>query len=137
MNTFKNRIFPIIGGMVYMLGILLLSRLFLKHLGSLVGWLCTTAGLKEQLVSHICLALAQLKQAALTSPWLAGLLIGAVSGWLIHCIPKRTVRIRITIAICVLMLLPLVLLAACFTEVNSIRFLNLLNSLFSLLPALL
>lgn len=137
MNLFKKRGIPVLCGVLYAAFVLFLSRMILRSLGDIVGGVGAAAGWEQELVSQIALAIGQLKDAKIVSNWLMGLLAGALAGGLLGMLPKRMARICVSVFAGVLMLIPCLILAVCFTEVNSILVIKLLRSVLPLLPALL
>lgn len=138
MNTLKKYLPAALWGILYAAAVVFLSRWLLSGLGDLVERFGEAAGLEQELTAHISLALGQLKDAQLHSPWLWGLLIGAVAGMLLRwLISSRITRIVIGIAAGLLMLAPLTLATVWFTQVNDISVGTLLQSLLPLVSALL
>ena len=91
------------------------SRWLVRHLSDIWRALGGLFGVKGDTLSYVEKVLAQLKDASLHSPWLAGLLIGAGIG---------------------LLLIPLGLIALWFTDVNTIRFGSFVSVFLPLVPHL-
>lgn len=125
MAKIKRWAIPALWGIGYALLVILLSRVLLRSLGSLL----LIAGVEGQAVQ----AVQQLKQARLASPWLLPAGIVALTTVLGGLLQKPKPRRWIGIGGAVLLLLPCVGLAFCFTRVNSICVLDLLRSVLPLL----
>lgn len=138
MNTLKKYGPAALWGLLYAAVVIWLSRWLITGLGNFVGWIGDSVGLEQELQTHIALALSQLKDAQLLSPWLIGLLIGVSTGALLRLlISNRTVRIGICIAAGLLMLIPLTMAAVWFTQINGIYMGRFLQNLLPLISALL
>ena len=122
----------VLGGTLYAALAILLSRLVLGEAAVLAAWLCDMAGLTPELTAQIALAAGQLKAAVVVSPWIGGLVAGGLIGVLLRTIPGKQ-RLWITIGCGVLVLVPAVFLALCFTRVNDIRVLSVLRCALALL----
>ena len=112
-----------------------LSRILIRSLAVIFGWIGSIASLGEETVSYGVQILSQLKTAVIDSPWLPFLLAGAALGLLIAWITgRKPVRhIVIVVVLGVLLLLPLTLLAVWFTAINDI---SLSALILSILPTL-
>ena len=116
-----------------------LSRLLIRNLASIFGWIGAVASLDEETLSYGVQILSQLKSAVIDSPWLPFLMAGAVLGLLMAFIIGRKqgkhVVIRLTLDL--LQLLLLTLLALWFTSINAISVGSLLQSILPTLAHLL
>ena len=100
-----------------------LSRLLIRNLAGLFGWIGSITSLDEETLAYGVQILFQLKSAVIVSPWLPFLLAGVVLGMLIAWLTARKpVRHVIMDLVLGLLLLPLLtLLALWFTSINAIR----------------
>ena len=116
-----------------------LSRLLIRNLASIFGWIGAVASLDEETLSYGVQILSQLKSAVIDSPWLPFLMAGAVLGLLMAFIIGRKqgkhVVIRLTLDL--LQLLLLTLLALWFTSINAISVGSLMESILPTLAHLL
>lgn len=98
------------------------SRVLIRNLGGIFGWISSLASLDEETLSYGMQILSQLKSAVIASPWLPFLLGGAVLGgaiaWLTDRKPVRHVVIDLFLGL--VLLLVLTLLAVWFTSINAI-----------------
>ena len=129
MSKLKRWGIPVLFGAVYAAVAVLLSQLLLRNAGEIALLL----GADEQIAA----ALGQIKTAPMAAPWPAALLIGGLIGGLIGRISARKVRVRIALALGVLLLLPCILAAASLTEVNAVRLWNVLRSILPYLEAVI
>lgn len=131
MNVFAKWGKSFLWGMLYATLVVLLSQMCLRNLHLLVGFI--DAGWDQDTAAQVAQAAGQLKNAALASPWLIALLAGGLIGLLMRAIfPKAKVRLWVSIAAGVLLLIPFTVLAIGFTVVNSIRVLELLQTVLPL-----
>ena len=116
-----------------------LSRILIRNLAGIFGWIGSIASLDEETLSYGVQILAQLKSAVIVSPWLPFLLVGAVLGlltaWLTGRKPVRHIVIDLTLGL--LLLLLLTLLALWFTSINAISVGSLIESILPTLAHLL
>ena len=116
-----------------------LSRILIRNLAGIFGWIGSIASLDEETLSYGVQILAQLKSAVIVSPWLPFLLAGAVLGlltaWLTGRKPVRHIVIDLTLGF--LLLLLLTLLALWFTFINAISVGSLIESILPTLAHLL
>ena len=117
----------------------ILSRVLIRNLAGIFGWIGSIASLDEETLSYGVQILAQLKSAVIVSPWLPFLLAGAVLGlltaWLTGRKPVRHIVIDLTLGL--LLLLLLTLLALWFTSINAISVGSLIESILPTLAHLL
>lgn len=153
MNAFKKWGIPLLWGMLYAAFVLLLSQVVLRSLHILVAWVTAgpeaaaqiagsagqiadtvfTAAAQQDPTAQIIQAAEQLKHAAIVSPWLVALPAGGLIGLLLRAVfRKPKVRLWISIVAGVLFLIPFTSLALAFTEVNSIRVIDLLKAVLPL-----
>lgn len=115
------------------------SRLLIRHLAGIFGWIGSIASLDEETLAYGGQILSQLKSAAIDSPWLPFLLAGAALGlltaWLISRKPVNHIVINLTLGL--LLLLLLTLAALWFTTINAINFGVLIQSILPTLFNLL
>ncbi len=109
-----------------------LSRVFLRNLGAIAGWGMKLFKAESEITSQVTGALSQLKDASLFSPFLVFIPLFACLFLLIFCQMKKAHRIVINITAWVLILLPSLLVAALFTVVNDILFLDIIKILVSI-----
>lgn len=116
-----------------------LSRLLIRNLAGIFGWIGSIASLDEETLSYGVQILAQLKSAVIVSPWLPFLLAGAVLGlltaWLTGRKPVKHIIIDLTLGL--LLLLLLTLLALWFSSINAISVGALIESILPTLAHLL
>lgn len=116
-----------------------LSRILIRNLSGIFGWIGSIASLDEEILSYGVQILSQLKSAVIVSPWLPFLLAGAVLGlltaWLTGRKPVRHIVIDLTLGL-LLLLLP-TLLALWFTSINAISVGSLIESILPTLAHLL
>lgn len=109
-----------LAGGAYGLIAVLLSNLLLRNAGSLFRIIGTAAGVTE--TEHIAQVLAQLRTAAIVSPWIAVLAITMAAGvlffWLVQRCKRKTL---FSCLVWIPLLLPVVIAVTLFTEVNGIR----------------
>ena len=116
-----------------------LSRILIRSLAVIFGWIGSIASLGEETVSYGVQILSQLKTAVIDSPWLPFLLAGAALGLLLAWITgRKPVRhIVIDVVLGVLLILLLTLLAVWFTSINDISISALILSILPTLGHLL
>ena len=133
MKLLKNLGKACLWGALYGLVAILLSRLLLRSLSEII----LAFGGSGIVIKQIVKAVAQLKTAAINSPWLPAALLGAALGILsVLVIKKPRVRAWVCTILGILLLIPAVALALCFTSVNSVRILELVKTLLPLLALL-
>ena len=130
-TVIKWSIYPLCG-ILYAVFVILLSRLLLREAQTVAAWVGTTAGLDATLMEQIVLAAGQLKAALVVSPWITALVTGALTGVALRCIPGKG-KAWIAVAAGVVLLIPAVLLAFLFTQVNGIRVFSVLRCALALL----
>lgn len=135
MHKMLRRALPLFPGAAYAALTVLLSRLLIRHLGGIAGFIGGMTGLKESNAAYAAQVLSQLTRASVVSPLIPALLLGAPAGWLLGLLKKR--RTLICVCLGALLLLPLTLLALWFTEVNGVQTGALLSALLPMLPHLL
>ncbi|MBQ2957450.1 MAG: hypothetical protein IJE08_13430 [Clostridia bacterium] len=139
MKRILRILLPALCGAAYAALAVLLSRLLITHLSGLFSLIAGPAGLSADAAAYVSQILGQFRSAALVSPWLPALLIGAVIGmaaaWLIRL--RHAKHITIDITLWILLLIPLSLVALYFTQVNGIMTGNLLKTFLPMLPELL
>lgn len=116
-----------------------LSRLMVRNLAGIFGWIGSLASLDEETLAHGVQILAQLKSAVIASPWLPFLLAGGVLGLLMAWITGRKLvrHIVIDLTLGLLLLLLLTLPALWFTSINTIGVGSLIESILPTLAHLL
>ena len=116
-----------------------LSRLLIRNLAGIFGWIGSIASLDEETLSYGVQILAQLKSAVIVSPWLpfllGGAVLGALTAWLISRKPVKHIVINLMLGL--LLLLLLTLAALWFTTINAINFGVLIQSILPTLFNLL
>lgn len=116
-----------------------LSRLMIRNLAGIFRGIGVIASLDAETLSYGGQILAQLKDAAIVSPWLSFLLTGAVLGgavaWIVGRKPVRHIVINLTLGL--LLILLLTLLALWFTSINDIGVGSLIQSILPTLFHLL
>ena len=111
-----------LAGIVYGLVMLFLSRFLIRNLSGLFCVISTITDIANGAENHIIQILDQLKTAHIVSPWAAALLLCIAAGIVYFFLIRRCNRkFLLSCCIWIPVLLPLTLLVACFTEVNSIR----------------
>ena len=116
-----------------------LSRILIRNLSGIFGWIGSIASLDEEILSYGVQILSQLKSAVIVSPWLPFLLAGAVLGLLMAWITgrKQGKHFVIRLTLDLLQLLLLTLLALWFTSINAISVGSLIQSILPTLAHLL
>ena len=116
-----------------------LSRILIRNLSGLFGWIGSIASLDEEMLFYGGQILSQLKSAVIVSPWLPFLMAGAVLGLLMAWIAgsKQVKHIIINLTVGSLLLLLLTLLALWFTSINAISVGSLIESILPTLAHLL
>ena len=116
-----------------------LSRILIRNLSGLFGWIGSIASLDEEMLAYGVQILSQLKSAVIVSPWLPFLMAGAVLGLLMAWIAgrKQVKHIIINLTVGSLLLLLLTLLALWFTSINAISVGSLIQSILPTLAYLL
>ncbi|MBQ4579117.1 MAG: hypothetical protein IJA83_00510 [Clostridia bacterium] len=116
-----------------------LSRLLIRNLAGIFGWIGSIASLDEEMLAYGMQILSQLKSAVIVSPWLPFLLAGAVLGLLIawNTGHKPVKHIVIDLTLGLLLLLLLTMLALWFTSINAIGVGSLIQSILPTLFHLL
>ena len=109
-----------------------LSRLLIKNLGGIAGWGMKLFKADGDIVSQVTGALGQLKDATLVSPFLVFILIFACLFLLIFFQMKKAHRIVISITAWLILFIPSLIIAALFTVVNDILFLDVVKILVSI-----
>ena len=151
MNLLKKWGIPFVWGMAYCALVLLFSQVLLRNLHVLISWLNAnalaqvtqktqaitetvfTSAVSQDTMAQIIRAVKQLSSASICSPWLVTLPIGGGLGLLFRVLfPKKKVRLWVSIVAGTLFLLPLMAIALCFTEVNTIRMLDLVKAVVPL-----
>ena len=151
MNLLKKWGIPFVWGMAYCALVLLFSQVLLRNLHVLISWLNAntlarvtqetreiteivfTSAVSQDTMAQIIRAVKQLSSASICSPWLVALPIGGGLGLLFRVLfPKKKVRLWVSIVAGTLFLLPLMAIARCFTEVNTIRILDLVKAVVPL-----
>lgn len=138
MDIVKKYRVATLSGALYAGLLIFLSRWLLRSFSAIAGYICAALELEEALAQQIYLAFDQLRAAQIQSPWFIALILGALTGILLHkLIRNRTARIVICIIFGILLLIPLTLTVAYYTKVNSILVGKLVQCLIPLLSALL
>ena len=109
-----------------------LSRIFIKNLGGIAGWGMKLFKANSDSVSQVTSALDQLKGASLASPYLVFILVFACLFLLIFRQMKKAHRIVINITAWLILFIPSLIIAALFTVVNDILFLDVVKMLVSI-----
>lgn len=109
-----------------------LSRVFIKNLGGIAGWGMKLFKADGDIVSQVTSALGQLKDASLASPYLVFILVFACLFLLIFRRMKKAHRIIINITAWLVLFIPSLIIAALFTVVNDILFLDVVKILVSI-----
>lgn len=130
-TVIKWSIYPLCG-ILYAVFAILISRMILQEAQTVAAWIGAAVGLDATLTEQITLAAAQLKTAVTVSPWLTALATGAWTGIALRCIPGKG-KAWIAVAAGVVLLIPAVLLAFLFTQVNGIRVFSVLRCALALL----
>ena len=126
-----------LSGAAYSTLAVLLSRLIIRSLGGIVIWTGRKQVLSDGLTEYIGQVLEQLQDAAIVSPWLAVILIGAVMGILsIRLCGRQKMQIAVSVCLWILLFIPLTLAVMWFTEVNDVQMGALLSSLLPLVSGL-
>ena len=128
-------VFALIGG-AYGAVSVFLAGLFLKNLGAVAQWIMKLLSLDSDIAHQVADVLLQLKDARIASPYLAFVLLFAFLGILILRLVKKTRTIVINIGAWLFLMIPSALLAAVFTHVNDILFLEMIKLLISIIPNL-
>lgn len=125
----------LVGGAYGAIGVFL-SRLFIKNLGAVAGWIMKLIKLEGDVADQVTDVLSQLNNARLASPCLAFILIFACLGVLVMGFIKRARRVVIHVGAWLFLLIPTALIAALFTYVNDILFGDIIKLLVSIVPNL-
>jgi len=111
-----------------------LSRILIMNLGYLAERIAHIAGADSDTAAYTGQILGQLKLAQIHSPWAASAVAGAALGVIMAlAAKKRTCRVLVPI----LVFIPGIIIAFCFTEVNGILTFALLRRLLPAAAALL
>ena len=94
-------------------------------------------GLKKREIQQFSAIFGQLIHASFRFPVIPSLLLSAASAWLISAIRirKKPVRITLQILLSLLLIIILFVITLLLTNVNTIRFINVLLSLLTVLTA--
>lgn len=126
-------------GAAYAWLILLLTFLLLHYLGDLFGWICEITRIQDLSTKGIQMALTQLQGVPILPPWIFGTILGAGGGLLAaFLLERKCTKVRIALAAvgAFLLLLPFVVVALWFTEVNGMMLGSLLGRLLPMLSSL-
>lgn len=113
------------------------AGLLIRHIGELVTLLGPGLGLKKREIQQFSAIFGQLIHASFRFPVIPSLLLSAASAWLISAIRirKKAVRITLQILLSLLLIIILFVITLLLTNVNTIRFVNVLLSLLTVLTA--
>lgn len=128
----KKNIVPIFCTVIYFACILLASRLLIVYSGSLFGWIGGKLELDAEVLSYGKEILAQLRRAAILSPWLISFVICAL-GCVLSVWASGTRLRYVMVVLGIILFVPFVLGAFLLTEVNSILIWKLLIHVLNLL----
>ena len=131
----KKHLYPCacaLAGAAYGLSCVLLSRVFIRHLAQVSAFVMKLLKADAELTHQVKDALLQLTDARLISPWLIMTALCALLGLGMYFIIKRAKSIVIHAGAWLLLLIPLSLIAALFTCVNDIRFLDMVKLLIDI-----
>ncbi len=131
----NNIIFALIGGAYGALGVFS-AGVFLKNLGAAANPVMRLLKLDGDIAYQVTDVLSQLRNARLVSPYPAFILVFALLGVLLLRLVKRARGVVINAGAWLLLLIPVTLLAAVFTRVNDILFLDMIKLLVSIVPNL-
>ena len=135
MRIVKKLLAALLSGAGLAAVVILLSQLVLRHLGDIVGWIGGIAGMKASDLELFTQIFAQLRDAAIVSPWIPALLIGcalnAAVAYIIHSGKFRHVVININFVL----LIPAVAAALWFTSVNGIMLGDMIRQLIPILES--
>ena len=114
-----------------------LAGLFIQNIGNYVTLLGPGLGLKKKEIQQFSAIFGQLRNADLRFPVIPAFLLSGASAWLISAIrsKKPAVRIVVQIVLSILLVILLFVITLLLTNVNTIRFVNVLLSLLTVLTA--
>ena len=113
------------------------AGLLIRNIGDLVTILGPGLGLNKREIQQFSAIFGQLVNASFRFPVIPSLLLSAASTWLISAIRirKKAVRITLKILLSLLLIILLFVITLLLTNVNTIRFVNVLLSLLTVLTA--
>ena len=113
------------------------AGLLIRNIGDLVTILGPGLGLNTREIQQFSAIFGQLVKASFRFPVIPALLLSAASTWLISAIRirKKAVRITLQILLSLLLIILLFVITLLLTNVNTIRFVNVLLSLLTVLTA--
>ena len=111
------------------------AGLLIQRTGDLVTLLGPGLGLKKKEIQQFSAIFGQLRSADLRFPVIPAFLLSGAAAWLISAIrcKKTVLRVFLQILLSLLMLIPLFVITLLLTNVNTIRFANVLFSLLTVL----